>query len=155
MHISATAHFPADPARVQAMQTDPDYLAAVCRASGATGFDVAVQGDRTTVTRRMPAPDVARRFVGDTITVVETCEWLPPRSDGSRSARIGVEVPGAPGGMTGSAELAADGTGSTLTVTGELTVRVPLVGRKLEQAAAPAVTAGLSVQEKVARDWLS
>jgi hypothetical protein len=42
-----------------------------------------------------------------------------------------------------------------LELTGDLKVSIPLLGKKLEQSAAPAVLAGFDVQQKVGSDWLA
>lgn len=155
MHISATAHFAADPARVYAMQTDEAFLEDVCRASDCVTFDVGVEGNRTHMSRSMAAPDQAKRFVGETITIIETYVWGEAATDGSRTADLTVEVPGTPAGMTGTAVLSPTADGSQVVVEGELVVNIPLLGKKLEQAAAPALTEGIEVQESVAREYLA
>lgn len=155
MQISATANFTADPARVYALQTDRAFLEDVCRAGGAVTYEVEVDGNRTRMSRSMPSPTIAQKIVGDTITVVETYVWGPAAADGSRTADLEVNVPGTPGRMSGTAEISPTPSGSQIHVSGDLVVKIPLLGKKLEQAAAPALTAGVEVQEKVARTHLS
>lgn len=155
MQISATANFAADPDRVYALQTDRAFLEQVCRAGGAVSYEVEIDGNRTRLSRSMPSPDIARKIVGETITVVESYVWGPAAADGSRTAELQVDVPGTPGHLNGTAEISPTGSGSQIHVSGDLVVRIPLVGKKLEQAAAPALTAGVEIQEKVARDHLS
>lgn len=155
MQISATANFAADPDRVYALQTDRAFLEQVCRAGGAVSYEVEIDGNRTKLVRSMPSPDIARKIVGGTITVVESYVWGPAAADGSRTAELQVDVPGTPGHLNGTAEISPTGSGSQIHVSGDLVVRIPLVGKKLEQAAAPALTAGVEIQEKVARDYLS
>lgn len=154
MQISATAHFAADPSRVYVLQTDRAFLEDVCRAGGAVAYEVDVEGNRTRMSRSMPSPDIARKIVGDTITVVETYVWGDAAADGSRTAELQVDVPGTPGRMTGTAAISPTASGSQIHVSGDLVVKIPLVGKKLEQAAAPALTAGVEIQEKVARTHL-
>lgn len=155
MQISATANFAADPDRVYALQTDKAFLEDVCRAGGAVSYEVEVDGNRTKLSRSMPTPDIARKIVGETITVVESYVWGPAAGDGSRTADFQVDVPGTPGHLSGTAEISATAAGSQIHVAGDLVVKIPLVGRKLEEAAAPALTAGVEIQEKVARRHLS
>jgi hypothetical protein len=40
-------------------------------------------------------------------------------------------------------------------ITGELKVAIPLLGRKLEESAAPAVTDGYKTQQEVGDRWLA
>jgi hypothetical protein len=57
--------------------------------------------------------------------------------------------------MKGKLELGPGGPGTVLELTGDLKVSIPLLGKKLEQSAAPAVLAGFDVQQKVGSEWLA
>ncbi len=57
--------------------------------------------------------------------------------------------------VRGQMKLTAAGPGTVAEMTGELKVAIPLLGRKLEQASAPAVLAGFKTQQKVGNDWLA
>jgi len=155
MHISATAQFPAGPDRVYAILTDRTYLEEVCRASHARAYEASVNESTTTTSRRLPAPAAAAKFTGPELTVVETITWAPPNADGSRDGSVVMSVRGQPVTLKGRLLLAPGGPGTVATLTGELKVNIPLLGKKLEEASAPAVLAGFRTQEKVGASWLS
>jgi hypothetical protein len=52
-------------------------------------------------------------------------------------------------------ELAAVGPGTVAELTGDLKVAIPILGKKLEQSAAPAILAGFRTQQKVGDSWLA
>lgn len=155
MEISARVEFPADPDRVFTMLIDKEYLDRVCQASHAEAYTTSVEGKTTHTNRTLPAPEMAARFTGPTLTVVERVEWGEAAADGSRTAAVTLTIPGQPVEMKGRLNLSANGPGSVLELTGELKVAIPLLGRKLEQSSAPAVLAGFDVQQKVGTDWLA
>ncbi|SDE13689.1 Protein of unknown function [Auraticoccus monumenti] len=155
MDISTRAEFPAPPAEAYAMLTDEAYLTEVCEASKAHKFTVSVDGSTTRTTRTLDAPSAAAKFTGPTMDVVEDISWGPAAADGSRTGTINITVPGQPVTVKGTTELAAAGSGSVLTVSGDLKVNIPLLGKKLEQSAAPAVLAGVDVHQEVGSRWLA
>lgn len=155
MEISARVEFTADPDVVFTMVTDQRYLERVCQASHAEAYAASVDGLTTHTSRTLPAPEIAARFTGPTLTVQERIEWGEAGPDGSRTAAVTLNVPGQPVEMNGRLALTAGGPGSVIELTGELKVSIPLLGRKLEQSAAPAVLAGFDVQQKVGADWLA
>ncbi len=155
MEISARVEFAADPDRVFAMVTDQRYLDRVCQASHAEAYETSVDGTTTHTSRTLPAPEMASRFTGPTLNVVERVEWGEAGADGSRTAAVTLNIPGQPVEMKGKLELTPGGPGTVLELTGDLKVAIPLLGRKLEQSAAPAVLAGFDVQQKVGSDWLT
>lgn len=155
MNIDTRAEFAAAPDKVFAMLTDKAFQEQVCEQSHASKHDVIVDGNNVKTSRDLPSPDAARPFVGATLTVVENVTWAEAADDGARSAVVTLSVPGQPVSFNGKYELAPGGLGSTLSFTGELKVNVPLLGKKLEQDAAPALLAGFTTQEKVGADWLA
>lgn len=155
MDITATADFTADPNTVFAMLTDPAFLEEVCVAGHAVNHEITVDGTRTISRRGLPAPDNLKTFTGSVLTIVEDITWGAAAADGSRRGDLVLTVDGQPARMTGTVDLAPHGAGSRVTVNGDLKVSIPLVGKKMEKAAAPAVLEGIRVQEKVGRDWLA
>lgn len=155
MDISSSAEFAADPDRVHQMLLTKEYLDQVCVASHAVSYDCQVEGSTTRCRRELPAPDQARKFTGPTLTVVEEVVWGAADERGVRTGQVSLTVPGQPMTMDGTVTLAPGGTGSRVELKANLKVNIPLLGKKLEQAAAPAVLEGLQVQESVGRDWLA
>jgi hypothetical protein len=153
--ISSTAEFAADPERVYAMMTDRDYLEQVCQASQATAYDVSASGATTRTSRTLKAPASAAKFTGPELTVVEEVNWGGDAEDGSRSGLVKMTVSGQPVTMKGTMTIAPGGPGSVVQLTGQLKVAIPLLGKKLEESAAPAVLAGFRTQQKVGDRWLA
>lgn len=155
MDISSRIEFPAKPDAVCAMMRDLAYLEEVCEATHAKSFDASVEGLTTRTSRSLPAPDAAARFTGPELTVVEETIWEEQASDGVRNAALTLTVAGQPVAMKGRIRLSEGGAGTVAELTGQLKVSIPLLGRKMEQASAPAVLAGFRKQEEVGRAWLS
>lgn len=155
MDITSRAEFTADPDRVHRMLLTKEYLDQVCVASHAVSYDCTVEGTTTRCRRELPAPDQAARFTGPTLTIVEEVAWGAADGDGRRTGQVSLTVPGQPMTMNGTVTLSPGGAGSVVELDADLKVNIPLLGKKLEQAAAPAVLEGLKVQEDVGRDWLA
>ena len=155
MDLSSHLDFAAEPADVHAMMTDQKYLDEVCVASGSLSYDVSVDGSTTKTSRTLPAPDSAARFTGPKLTVNEEVVWGDPSSDGSRSGTVTMTVLGQPVKFRGKLKLSAGGRGSVVDITGELKVAIPILGRKLEESAAPAITEGYKKQQEVGDRWLA
>ena len=151
--------FSADPVTVFAMLRDPEYVQAKCAATGSleTTAEVIEAGDGAVTivsTRVLPAqvPDVARKFVGDTISATETQVWSPAAADGSRTATVEVEFSG-PLGFTGTLKLHPAGPGTEVVTEGKFKASVPFVGGTIESEAAKQTERYLGAEERVAHEW--
>ncbi|GAB2547436.1 DUF2505 domain-containing protein [Brachybacterium huguangmaarense] len=155
MHLTETLSLPVSAAAAGAMYADPDYAEVRRETMGARTASARVDGDAagaftTTTELTMPTdrvPDMMRRFVGQTVTVRETQRWQASGPDGARDGEISFEIVGAPASMTGRTRLAPAGEdASTITIDGELVAKVPLLGRRIEQAAIPYVSEVLGLE---------
>jgi hypothetical protein len=155
MDISTRLDFAAPPDRVYAMMTDQAYLEEVCVASESISYDASVSGSATHSSRTLPAPESAARFTGSKLTVVEDVTWGGPSSDGSRTADLTMTVLGQPVNLRGQLRMSPGGRGTVVALEGELKVAIPVLGKKLEESAAPAVLAGFRTQQRVGDQWLS
>jgi uncharacterized protein YndB with AHSA1/START domain len=155
MDISSRLEFAAAPAEVYTMLTDQAYLEEVCVASHSVSYEASVDGNKTHTSRGLPAPESAARFTGPVLTVVDNTTWGDAAADGSRTADVRLTVAGQPVTMTATMRLTPGGKGSVVELTGELKVAIPLIGKKMEQAAAPAVLAGFRTQQQVGDQWLA
>lgn len=148
--------------QVHALALDEEFRAAVCVATGALQHSVAVRraddGSATvTVRRTMPAdvPDFVRRFVGDTIEIVQTEIWAPGASAARRQADLAVQIVGQPAAMTGSLTMDASPPGVREVVRGDLRVSIPFLGKKIETEIAKGILAAARKEEQVGRQWLA
>jgi Protein of unknown function (DUF2505) len=155
MEISSHLDFAAPPADVYAMMTDQRYLEEVCLASGSISHNVSVTGSTTRTSRTLPAPESAARFTGPQLTVNDETVWGDLSSDGSRSGTVTMTVLGQPVNFKGGIRISPGGRGSVVDVRGDLKVAIPLLGRKLEESATPAVMAGYRTQQEVGDRWLA
>ncbi len=155
MDISTHLDFAAEPDAVFAMMTDQAYLEEVCVASESISYDASVSGSTTKTSRTLAAPESAARFTGAELTVNEEVAWGGAGAGGARTANLTMTVLGQPVTLKGRLQLAPGGRGTVVDLTGELKVAIPFLGKKLEQAAAPAVMAGFRTQQRVGDRWLT
>lgn len=155
--LTHTMTYAAALADVGAMLDDPAYREAVVAAQHGTKRAVTVEHDGDVVVvvidQVQPAegiPGFAKKFVGDEINIVQREEWTS-----ADHADLHVTIPGKPGQMVGSIELADDGGSTTETVDVEITVSIPLVGGKIEKLIADLLRKALRAEERTARDYLS
>jgi hypothetical protein len=155
MEISSHLDFAAPPAEVYAMMTNQRFLEEVCVASGSNSYNVSAAGSTTQTSRTLPAPESAARFTGPQLTVNDEVVWAEPTSDGSRTGTVTMNVLGQPVSFRGGIRISPGGRGSVVDVRGDLKVAIPLLGRKLEESAAPAVMASYRTQQEVGDKWLA
>ena len=103
MDLNLSASYDATPEEVFAIITDATFREQACEKTKALSYDVTVTdsgGDTVVrVQREMPSdsvPDIARKFIGQTLTLVQTETWHPAAVDGSRHADVKGEISGAP-----------------------------------------------------------
>ncbi|MEQ6903395.1 DUF2505 domain-containing protein [Nocardioides sp. YIM 152588] len=154
-----TLTYPADAEAVAAMLADPAFREEVCRSQKATSYDVDVTGGPgagMTVRTEMSlptdkVPSFARKIVGSTTTIVQSEDWGT-----ATDADIHMEIPGKPGEITGTSVIAPPVDGATSrTVTLDITIRVPLVGGKIEDLVGKLLGSALRAEERVAAEYLA
>jgi hypothetical protein len=162
MKISEMLEYDAAPDAVFEMLSDPAYQARKCVEAGAVRHSVSVTphggGVHIVTTRELPThdlPDFAKSLVGPRLQTTETWSWRAPAADGERRGELLVEVAGAPVSMRAIVLLLPSAHSSSLTVVGELKASLPLVGGKIEKAAAPAVVNALRSEGATGRRWLA
>jgi uncharacterized protein YndB with AHSA1/START domain len=162
MQISEIIDYAATPDEVFVMIADEDFQNRKCVATGALRHTVSIraQGDQTiiTSTRDMPSdrfPSFVRSIVGETLAVTETQEWGPSTRDGARHGKLTVHIHGAPITLHATLSLAAGGLGTVEDVEGDLRASIPILGGKVEQAAAPAIQAAIRIEGKTGKIWFA
>lgn len=152
MELSATHCFSATPDRVYAMLCDPRFRAEAARALGARQVEPTQNGVRAT----LPTPPEVRPFLGPAFTLEQRLDWEPAgSSDGARRGHLTFQVVGMPAAFDGTAEILPTETGSEVRYVGDFKVNVPLMGRKLEQVAAPTIRDSLDRQQATGLWWLA
>jgi hypothetical protein len=161
MRFQHRTTYGAAPDEVRRMLTDPAFRTRVCEAMHASRQDVSVEPAgsagspdadvRVVVDQTQPArgiPSFAARFVGEEIRILQREEWT------GGSATLAIEIPGKPGTFLGGIQLTPSASGTVESVTGEVTVKVPLVAGKLEGVVAELFGSALRAEEAVGRRWL-
>ncbi|WP_370615846.1 DUF2505 domain-containing protein [Mumia sp. Pv 4-285] len=158
MKLHETADYPgATPDQVFDIIRDDEFRASVCEKIHAIAYEVTVEdgGDRVDVQidRTMPAemPDFIKKITGETVEVRQVESWGPPAADGSRTGTVRLTIKGQPASMDGTMTIRPVAGGSELTVDGELKVKIPLIGRKVEPEIAKAVVEALRVESAEGR----
>jgi hypothetical protein len=162
MELTTHADYDATPDEVFAVISDPDFVAAKTKEMSVADHSGAVttRGDTTVITtkRTLPTddlPDIARKFVGEVLILLEEQEWGPAGADGSRRADVRLKVEGAPVSLKGTIHLAPKGKGATQDLRADLTAKVPLMGGTIEKAAAPAIVAGIGYEVDLVKQRLA
>lgn len=160
--ITSNIDYAAAPSKVFEMLSDEGFQRRKCEATGALSYTVSVapRGDHVVIvtTRSMPTasfPDFVRSFVGATLDITETDDWGPASADGSRRGTIAVQVAGAPLTVNGTLALVAQGSATVEQIDCDMRAAVPLLGGKIERAAAPAIETGIAVEHRTGQAWLS
>lgn len=164
MKIKRSWTYPAPVADVYAMVTDEAYQRRKSEATSTDGGTVELAqtadgGHLITVARVLPTdafPENIRAMVGNTITVVETQTWGLAGDDGSRVADLAVDVKGTPASMKGTVTLTpVSDTQTRLDVDGDLKGGIPIIGSKIEKAAAPSFIHALEQEERIGTEYLA
>lgn len=164
MKINHQHTFHASLDRVVAMLADEEFAAVRANASGAAKQDILVDGDPSTeftvlIRRTVPSTSIPaefRSFVGKELNVKYTEAWEPPQpQETDRVGTFAMEIVGTPGHVAGAIGLTpGDGTVEFL-ATGEISVKVPLVGAIIERAIAKTVEDGFVAELSAADAWLA
>ena len=156
MRLRHELAYDAPPAEVRAMLNDPLFWDEVAAATGALSSTATIgtEGATTRIVvdqeqRVTGVPSFAKKFVGESTRAITTQVW---RGD---EASYEVEAPGKPTSIKGTATLAENGAGSTLTYDLDVKTSVPLVGGKLEKLVVELTTEGFEKEQAVGAAWLA
>jgi hypothetical protein len=159
MDVDKELTYAAAPGEVFAMLSDEAFRKQVAEATHARSFDVSITAadgrTKVRISRVMEAPDIAKRVVGDAMEVIQVEDWGQPDEDGSRRAEWSLEIPGKPGSVRGSMSLRPVAKGSVQAIRGEVSVKIPLVGGKLEKEIARALESGIRTEGEIGSRWLA
>jgi hypothetical protein len=173
MRIQAEIRYSRPPADVSTMTFDERFQDAKCLATGALTHTAAISagdsagsddgsgenaGRTITTDRTMPTnkfPDFVRSYVGSSLTITQVDSWGPAQEDGVREGTIVVSVASMPIKLTGTLSLRPAPGGAVMTVDGNLKASIPLIGGRVEKAAAPAILAAVKAEERTAVAWFA
>lgn len=160
MHFSESLEYPAPIDTVDRMLADPDYIAGRFDIPGVLDPDTSVSEEDGRVTSTFTShvdtdklPDIAARFVKSDTTVTITETWEPRQGD-TRRGTLSVKVSGIPVKLEAQSVLTAEGETTKRTVEGDLEVKIPLVGKRVEAKAVEYVPRLLAFESDAARAYL-
>ena len=162
MALSASTTLPHDVDKVAEVFANEDFQRHTSEFVGGSLESFTVAGDvagafSTTSVRTLPTPrlpEIARKFVGETLKVTQVENWDAPAADGSRQSNISLKIAGAPIDVTAVQRLVADGGSTRVELEGSVTSSVPFLGGKIAEAAEPMVGKALNIQSQQAQAWL-
>ena len=159
MKFQHTSTYDAPAAEVFAMITDPAWREKVGAAQNVVSSTVTVTPDGPDGTGSRIAidqvqntaglPAIAKKIAGDTTRALVTEVWSSPTT-----GTIEILAPGKPTKATGTVSLVSDGSSTHHVTDLEVTVKVPLVGGKLEKLMADNIGKGLEIEQIVGTGWL-
>lgn len=155
MHLSFQHNYSGTPQQVVDLFRNPDFISDVARHSGASSHEVHQEGDDIRLDMVLEAPPEAARFTGRDVNLSMTFRWDDAASGDGRTGDVDVNVKGLPVAVDARCVLAPTTQGCRADYAGDLKVRIPLVGGKVERMVAPFITDAFSGIERRAQHWLT
>lgn len=141
--------------RVVELMRTKEFIEDIARHGGAKSYDVKIDGDVTRLTMSLSAPANIAKVIGAQIQLSQVMSWGEPDADGNRPGSVTVDVAGVPVHVDAAATLRPLDAVSEADFRGTLTVRIPLLGRKIEQQVAPMISEAFAGIERRVNDWLA
>jgi len=142
--------FTGSPERVTAMLVDPGFAREVGLEIGATHFLAEAVDHGQKATYVVGTPEVARRLAGVDLTIVETVTW-----DAADHGRMRLAIDGFPAACDGPLTLETTDDGCVAHYEADFSIRIPLLGARLEQAARGYLTRIIHAVQQVGQRWLA
>lgn len=162
MALAASTTLSAPAQRVTDVFANADFIKHVSETVGGELKSFTISGPttgafttktvRTLPTARMP--DIAKKVLGETLTVTQDESWSAPGADGSRTNTIKLSVAKAPVDVSAVQKLVVAGDATVVELTGEVKSSVPFLGAKIASAAEPVIGRALNLQATLAQEWL-
>lgn len=141
--------------RVVELMRTKEFIEDIARHGGAKSYDVKIDGDVTRLTMSLSAPANIAKVIGAQIQLSQVMSWGEPDAGGNRPGSVTVDVAGVPVHVDAAATLRPLDAVSEADFRGTLTVRIPLLGRKIEQQVAPMISEAFAGIERRVNDWLA
>ncbi|HJE52229.1 MAG TPA: DUF2505 domain-containing protein [Tessaracoccus flavescens] len=155
MKLDYTHTYAATPDKVVALLRNAEFIDDVAKHAGAVEHEADIAADATTLRMKLPVPSHLTKFVGETVSLRQIFRFQEPGPDGVVRGKVDVEVPGMPVDVFADAELNPTGETTTAKYTGDLKVKIPLVGKKVESQLEPFIRDAFDGLERRAAHWLS
>ncbi|SEB49988.1 Protein of unknown function [Nocardioides exalbidus] len=151
--LTKTLTYDATAEQVAAMLDDVAFREEVLARQKVARGSASIDGDHVTIEQVRSSdglPSFAQKFVGDEIVIVQKETWTSPTS-----ADVHLAIPGKPGEAAGTLTLTESGGTTSEVVQLDVSVRIPLVGGKVEGLIKDMVGAALDVEHQVGVEWLA
>lgn len=143
--------------KVFGAMVDETYLRDRLAAVGGNDAELVTfssAGDRTAyqLKQGVPAehlPSIAKSLLGGDLVIQRMENWA------AGAGTVEVTLNGVPGRLDGAFTITDNGSGSKLTLTGEVKVSIPLMGGKLEKLIAEQVAVLLDKESEFTSEWLA
>ena len=156
MQLNYKHEFNGSPDQVAALFRNEAFIDDVAEHANAIEHTVTIADDATHLDLTLPAPESISKFFGKGIRIKQSFAWGDPDDAGVRKGNFTVDIAGAPVTVEADAALSPTGPSSSEAVyVGELTVKIPLVGKKVEAQVEPMIARAFAGIERRAQDWLS
>ena len=156
MQFTQSMSYPGTVDEVVAMYLTPAYLERRFGQFVVEGSStVSVEGQRASfagTVRPELIPAAAARFVKSDLRIAFTEEWITDEAEAT--SRTSVTVDGAPVSVEATSTLADTEAGSVRVVTGNVSVRVPLFGGRIEKEAVAHLGHVVEHEQALATQWL-
>lgn len=156
MQFTQSMSYPGTVDEVVAMYLNPDYLERRFGRFVVEGSTtVSVEGQRASyagTVRPELIPAAAARFVKSDLRISFTEEWTT--NEAGAASRTSVTVDGAPVSVEATSTLTSAEAGSVRDVTGNVSVRVPLLGGRIEKEAVAHLGRVVEREQALAAQWL-
>lgn len=156
MQFTQSMSYPGTVDEVVAMYLTPAYLERRFGQFVVEGSaTVSVEGERVSfagIVRPELIPSAAARFVKSDLRIAFTEEWAT--NEAGATSRTSVTVAGAPVSVEATSTLASAEAGCTRDVTGNMSVRLPLLGGRIEKEAVAHLDRVVEREQALAARWL-
>ena len=156
MQFTQSVSYPGTVDEVVAMYLTPAYLERRFGQFVVEGSQtVSVEGERVSfagTVRPELIPAAAARFVKSDLRIAFTEEWTT--NEAGATSRTSVTVDGAPVSVEATSTLTPSDAGSAREVSGNLSVRVPLLGGRIEKEAVAHLGRVVESEQALAAQWL-
>lgn len=156
MHFRHELDYDATPDEVFEMLADRAFRERVSEALDVVSHSITMEphadgftlvNDQVQRTEGLPA--IARKFAGDTTRALQREEWRD-RSGGT----LAIDTPGKPSDLRGTIALLPVGSGTREVVELDVSVKVPVIGSRLEALLADRLHASIDAEHEVGKAWL-
>lgn len=163
MKHTVTISYPASASKVADMLASPEYIQGRFARLGMkdTPITATAEGDGFSTAATFSVdpsrlPNAAQRFIKSSINASLTETWSAPEAGGARTGSIAVNVTGVPVKASASERLiAVSEEATTLEVSVDFSVAIPLIGKKIEERALGFVSRIVEDEESRAAAWLA